>query len=431
MSFWRNLLAGIGAGTSGVRVAPRAAAVSGDYIMITTPQQIEEALRHGNMSSSGQAITDRTAMGQATVFGCTRLITGAIGNMPTDVKRRIDDRTRENATDHPLWELFHRRPNRWQKPAQFKRMMQAHVLLRGNAYALKTRGVGGRVTALTPLHPDRVKVRQREDMTLEFLFTRKDGGKVVFQQDEILHLCGLTLDGFTGVSVLKYAREAIGLSLSMEQHGSAVFRNGANVSGALHFPAGKSIESEEKHARLKAEFDEFRNGGARNGGVILLEDGLEYKQMAMNSEDAQWLEARKFSRTDIAMFFGVPPHMLGDTEKSTSWGTGIEAQSQAFVTYTIEDHLTMWEEALTADCLDPVRDRDVYVRFNRNALVRGDMKARWDAYTRGLQWGVYNPDDVLAMEDMNPRQDGRGGDYYDPPNTAGGTGERNDDSQTA
>lgn len=430
MSFWRNLVAGFG-GRTAAPPSPRASVVSGQHVMITTSQELEEALRSGNLSSSGKAVTEASAMRVAAVFGCVRLIAGAVGNIPTDVKRRLDDRTREDASDHSLWELFHRRPNRWQKPAQFKRMMQAHVLLRGNAYALKTRGVGGHVTALTPLHPDRVKVRQRDDMMLEFLYTRKNGRKVVFQQDEVLHLCGLSLDGITGVSALRFARETIGLSLSMEEHGSAVFRNGANVSGALQFPAGKKIETDEQHARLKAEFDDFRNGGARDGGVILLEDGLEYRQMAMNSEDAQWIEARKFTRGDIAMFFGVPPHMIGDTEKSTSWGTGIEAQSQAFVTYTLEDHLTMWEQALVADCLDPVRDRNIYVRFNRNALVRGDLKARWEAYTRALQWGVFNPDDVLAMEDMNPRQDGRGGEYYDPPNTAGGTGERNDDPQTA
>lgn len=427
---WLRLMLGMSDGSQASR-APIRAAVSGEHILIPDPRQLEEAIRKGTDGSfTGQTVTDQTAMRVAAVFACVRLISGAVANMPVDIKRRIDDRTRASATDHSLWEVFHRRPNRWQKPAQFKRMMQAHVLLRGNAYALKVRGINGRVIGLIPLHPGRVKVRQREDMVLEYLFTRVDGGRVVFEQDEVLHLSGLSLDGVTGLSVIGYARETIGLSIAMEKHGGAVFRNGANVSGALMMPSGKTL-SEEQAAKLKSEFDEFRNGGSREGKVVVLEDGLEYQQLALNAEDAQWLEARRFSRGDIAMFFGVPPHMIGDTDKSTSWGSGIEAQGQGFVTYTLEDHLTMWEEALNADCLDEVRDRDVYVRFNRNALVRGDLKARWEAYTKALQWGVYSPDDVLAKEDENPRPDGGGGVYYDPPNTVGGQGDGNDPAQTA
>lgn len=405
--------------------APRAS-VPG-MTMIVTPDQLDEALRKGSVSNSGQSVTEQSAMRVAAVFACVRLISGAVGNLPVQVKRRIDQRTRADADDHNLWTVFHRRPNRWQKPAQFKRMMQAHVLLRGNAYALKTRGVGNKVIALTPLNPTRMEVRQREDLALEYLYTRKDGRRVLFAQDEILHLAGLSLDGITGLSVIAYARESIGLAMAMEGHGSSMFRNGANTTGALKLPAGRVL-NEEQAAKLREDFEDFRTGGSREGGVIVLEDGLEYQQMGMTSEDAQWLEARKFSRSDIAMFFGVPPHMIGDTEKSTSWGTGIEAQAQGFVTYTLEDHLTMWEEAVNADCLDLVRDRDIYVRFNRNALVRGDLKTRWEAYVRGLQWGVYSPDQVLAMEDENPRADGRGGQYYDPPNTAGGAGGANVDS---
>lgn len=429
MSWWNSLF-GPSPRSEPVR-APIRSAVSGEYTLITDSGQLEEAIRKGGgQSFSGQSVTDQTAMRVAAVFACVRLISGAVANMPVDIKRRVDDRTRTSATDHSLWEVFHRRPNQWQKPAQFKRMMQAHVLLRGNAYAFKVRGLGGRVIGLIPMHPGRVKVAQRDDQKLEYLFTRKDGARVLYQQDEILHLSGLSLDGITGLSVIGYARETIGLSIAMEQHGGAVFRNGANVSGALKLPEGKTL-SEEQAAKLKGEFDEFRNGGSREGKVVVLEDGLNYQQLALNAEDAQWLEARRFSRGDIAMFFGVPPHMIGDTDKSTSWGSGIEAQGQGFVTYTLEDHLTMWEEAIGADCLDIDRDRDIYVRFNRNALVRGDLKARWEAYTKGLQWGVYSPDDVLAKEDENPRPDGGGGVYYDPPNTAGGQGDGNDPAQTA
>jgi HK97 family phage portal protein len=170
---------------------------------------------------------------------------------------------------------------------------------------------------------------------------------------------------------------------------------------------------------LRASLDSYRSGGDSEGKALILEEGMSASSISMTAEDAQWIESRKFSRSDIAMFFGVPPHMIGDTEKSTSWGTGIEQQSIGFVTYTLEDHLTTWEESINRDLI-PEFEPDMYARFNRAALVRGDIKTRWEAYVKALQWGVMSSDEVRALEDLNPRQDGKGGEYYDPPNTAGG-----------
>ena len=158
---------------------------------------------------------------------------------------------------------------------------------------------------------------------------------------------------------------------------------------------------------------------------------MDVAQMSMKATDAQWIESRKFSRGDIAMFFGVPPHMIGDTDKASSWGTGVEHQSIGFVTYTLEDHLTTWEETANRDLISE-DEPDVYVRFNRKALVRGDIKTRTEHYTRMMQWGVYSPNEVRKFEDSNPRE---GGDvYYDPPNMAGskesGEGESDDDPKS-
>jgi len=393
---------------------PRAAYQSPDGgVIIRTAQELEAALTAGAESASGTRVTPETAMRVAAVYACVRIISGAVANLPIDIKRRVDDRTREDASDLAIWTTLRRRPNKWQKPAQFKRMMQAHVLLRGNAYAAKVKNFRGEVLALIPLHPDRVEVKQLDDLSLEYLYTRKDGGRVRYKQDEMLHLMGLTLDGIKGVSPIAYARESIGLSMAMERQGAAVFRNGARVSGMLSHPSKLGKETVET---LRASLQEFREGGALEGKDLVLEEGMKYERMAMTQEDAQWIESRKFSRSDIAMFFGVPPHMIGDTEKSTSWGSGIEQQSQGFVTYTLEDHLTMWEEAVTADLnTDPL----VYARFKREALVRGDLKARWEAHVKSMQWGVRSPNEIRTMEDENPRE---GGDvYYDPPNAAGGS----------
>ena len=412
MAFWANWLGG----AKPPAASPRAAFQdAGGGIVITTTQQLEEALRSGSLTASGATVTPNSAMRVAAVYACVRIISGAVATLPLHIKRRVDERTREDASDTPIWTVLRRKPNRWQTPSQFRRMLQAHLLLRGNAYAMIVRS-REQVLELIPLHPDRVEVRQGDDLALEYIYTRQDGRRIRLRQDEVFHLVGLTLDGVHGVSAISYARETIGLSLAMEDHGATTFRNGARVSGVLKHPNKLGPEAV---ARLKAGLEEFRAGGEQEGKNLILEEGMDYSRIAMTAEDAQWIESRKFSRTDIAMFFGVPPHMIGDTEKSTSWGTGIEQQSIGFVAYTLEDHLTMWEEAINRDLIGPEGKNDdrLYARFNRAALVKGDIKARWEAYVKGLQWGVYSPNEIRALEDQNPRD---GGDiFYPPPNTAG------------
>lgn len=395
---------------------PRAATQSKDGgRQVNSPDELAEVIRQQSTSSAaGMSVNANTAMRVAAVYACVRLISGAVANLPIEIKERIDDDTRVNRTDLSLWNVMRRKPNSWQTPSQFKRMMQAHVLLRGNAYAQIVQS-RGRVIALLPLDPDRMKVTQSDDSTLSYTYRRRDGGSVKLKQSEVFHLVGLTLDGVTGVSAITYARETIGLSMAQEKHGSTTFRNAARPSIVLSHPGKLGQEGQEF---LRASLDEYRQGGASEGKSLILEEGMTTSQISMTAEDAQWIESRKFSRTDIAMFFGVPPHMIGDTEKSTSWGSGIEQQSIGFVTYTLEDHLTTWEETTNRDL---ILEPSVYARFNRRALVRGDIKTRTDHYVKMLQWGVYNPNEVRAREDENPRPDGDV--YYDPPNTAGQAGD--------
>lgn len=418
MAFWNRRKAEV-AKVEPVIAAPRAAMQSaGGGITISTPQQLEQALRGGD-SASGVAVTPESAMRVAAVYASVRIIAGAVATLPLDVKRRVDDHTREDASDHPLWTILRKRPNRWQTPSAFRRMQQTHVLMRGNAYALKVRSLG-RLSELIPLHPDRVKVEQMDDLSLSYTYTRRDGRQIVLPQSEVMHLLCLTLDGIRGVTPLTYAREAIGSSLAMESHGANVFRNGARVSTVLVHP--HTIGKEGLEA-LRASMDAYRAGGESEGKALILEEGMTVQPLAMTAEDSQWIEARKFSRNDIAMFFGVPPSMIGDnTGSDSNWGTGLEQKSRGFVAYTLEDHLTMWEETVFRD-LVAVSDADIYARFNRSALVRGDIKTRWEAHTRALQWGVASPNEIRELEDMNPRP---GGDvFYPPPNMsspAGGAG---------
>jgi len=386
---------------------PRAALDGG--VIIRTPHELEAAIRN----SADGVISPDTAMRVAAVYACVRIISGAVATLPLHLKRRVDERIRSEADDLALWSVLKRKPNRWQTPSAFRRMQQAHVLLRGNAFGKIVRALNGDVIEILPIHPDRVVIEQNDDMSLTYVYTRKDGRQFAFKQSEVMHLPGMTLDGVRGLPVISFARETIGGAMAMEEHGSAMFRNGARVSGVLRHPGALSPTA---HQNLKSSLDEYAAGGSRESKVMVLEEGMEFQQIALTAEDAQWIESRKFSRSDIAMFFGVPPHMIGDTEKSTSWGSGIEQQSAGFVAYTLEDHLTTWEETIN---LNLVQDPKVYARFERSALVRGDIEARWKAYVSGMQWGVWSPNEVRALEDQNPRD---GGDiYYPPPNTAGVT----------
>ncbi len=387
---------------------PRAVVQSGDGgRSIRTAAELDEYLREGGgLSESGASVTPRSAMQVAAVFGCVRIITGAVSTMSLGLKRRVDARTREDASDHPMWRVLRKKPNRWMTASAFRRMLTAHVLLRGNAYAMIVRS-GRKVLELIPMHPDRVSVAQGDDLGLVYTYTRKDGRQVTLPQEDVFHLIGMTLDGVTGISVIEYARESIGLALTAELHGNKVFANGTHLGGVLKHP--KSLGAEAL-AHLRASLESYR--GAENAAKnLILEEGMDYAPLGMTAEDAQYIETRKFTRSDIAMFFGVPPHMIGDTEKSTSWGSGIEQQSLGFVAYTLQDWLTAWEETIGRDLIP---EDDVYAKFNPASLLRGDINSRYAAYATARQWGWLSINDIRELEDLNPIPNGD--DYLQPMN---------------
>jgi HK97 family phage portal protein len=373
---------------------------SGDAgVILDSADKIAQYLRDGGSTTSGANVNSNTAMRVAAVFRCVSLISGAVATMPLQLKRRTNTNTTQSASGEPEASLFTRRPNRWMTASAFKRMMTAHVLLRGNAYALKVFNTAGRVRSLIPIHPDRVLVKQRADLSLEYEYTRPAGGKIDIPQSDMLHLIGLTLDGVNGVSVIQYAREAIGLSMQTEAHGATVFKNGATVGSVL---MSKKILGQEAADNLRDSMEKYR--GAENAHkTLVLEEDMDFKPLGMTAEDAQYIETRKFTRSEIAMFFGVPPHMIGDTEKATSWGSGIEQQAQGFVAYTLEDWLTTWEETGDRDILQA---DDLFWRFNRAALIRGDIKTRYEAYAKGRTGGWLSVNDIRGWEDLNPIEDG-------------------------
>ena len=382
---------------------------------LVSEDQIRDFIR-GSNTTSGAIVTESSAMRVAAAWRCINIISGAIGTLPLDLIRRVDEKVREPAVGYPLRRILTVKPNPWQTPSEFRRMMQANLLLRGNAYARKVM-VGRNVVALIPLHPDRVQAEQLDSFAMQYKVRGSNGTTTTFAQKEILHLRGMSLDGVTGMSVLSNMRESLGLALQTEKAGARLFKNGMLTGGVIEHPGKLSPEAAKNlHESLDA-----RNAGADNAGKwILAEEGMTFRPVALSAEDAQWLGTRDYQRYDIAMFFGVPPHMIGATEKTTSWGSGIEAQGIGFVTYTLNDWIKTWEESIKRDLLPESDWEAIDARFNVNGLLRGDVKGRWGGYVQALQWGVYSPNEVRALEDQNPRD---GGDvYYDPPNTAGQIG---------
>lgn len=390
-------------------------AAIGQTINVTsaTDAEIRDFLRDGsNTSISGRSITENNAMKVAAAYRCTTIISGVVSWLPMDLIRRESENVRKPAVGHPLRRVLTVRPNAWQTPKEFKQLMQAHVMLRGNAVAVKVKAMG-EVIALIPIHPDRVLIEQETNLQMKYTVTAADGSLKVYRSADVLHLRGLSLDGYSGLSVLSHMRESLGIALDGEVAAATLMKNGAFVDTVLQTDNKLSAEAYE---RLKKSWRDRHTGVDNTGTTPILEEGLKAAKLSMSASDLQFIQSRDFQRYDIAMFFGVPPHMIGATEKTTSWGSGIEQQNIGFVTYTLNDWLVMWEQALKRDTIND-RDWDTLdVRFFTQALLKGDSKAQWAAFTAGRQWGVYSANDVRALLDMNPRTDAEGDVYAAPPN---------------
>jgi HK97 family phage portal protein len=344
----------------------------------------------GGPTRSGAVVGADTAMRQSTVFACVRVLAEDVATLPLHLYRRTANGGRERATDHPLYELMHLRPNGWQTAGEWREMMQGHLELRGNAYARVTR-YRGEVRELIPLHPDRMTVRQDRQWRVTY---RYDGREI--PAGEVLHLMGLSSDGVTGLSTITLQREAIGLAIATQDHGARLFGNGARPGGILEHP-GTMEEAAQK--RLKKSVEDATTG-ANQHRLLVLEEGMKWHQVGLTNEDAQFLETRKFQRSEIAGLFRVPPHMISDLERATF--TNIEHQAIQYVTHALMGRLRRWEQRLNVTLLTPAERREFYFEHDPNALLRGDVKSRFDAYNVAVQGGWMNRNEVRVRENMNP-----------------------------
>lgn len=367
-----------------------------------------------SVSLSGQRIDADTALKISTVYACVGLVSETVAALPLVIYRWIENNEgRERARNNPLYDLLRWQANVTQTAMEFKEAMTAHAMLRGSGYAEIVPGARGFADQLVPIHPDRVTKERLTNGRFRYQVRNdNNGGSRPFNQDDIFEVGGLSLDGgLTTVSVIKHAKESMGLALSTEAYGSRFFRNDSRPGGVLE-TAGR-IKDDKALMRLKSSWEAAHAGGNQHR-VAILEDGITWKQMSIAPEEAQFLQTRTFQAEDICRWFRVPPHMVGLTDKTTSWGSGIEQMGIGFLTYTLQPWLTRWSQSIRRDLI--IADKTYFADFITEALLRGDIATRYDAYSIARQWGWMSVDDVRARENMNPLPNGSGKIYLTPMN---------------
>lgn len=363
---------------------------------------VAEFLRGGGASSqSGVEVTTAEALKNPTVFRCIDLLCSSIATLALNVHREDERGYLHPAKDHPVHRLLRHRPNEWQTPFEFKALMQFRVLTEDNgAIAMIVRS-GNRPVALLPLHPSRVEVRQKPDFSVEYIYQRENGGRVVLRQNEVLHLRGLSRCGVKGISRIKLAAEAIGIAVSAERAVANMFRNGTFATGALKIPKELSPEAFD---RLAGQWRERYSGTGNAGTVPILEDGADYVPLAINARDAQSSEARKFQVEEILRTFGVPRSLA--MVDDTTWGSGVEQLSKGFVDFTLKPWFQVWEEAIDISLLDG--DGDLCAKFNYAPMLGGTSKDQADTNAKALGgnngWKTVN--EVRAENNLPPHPDG-------------------------
>ena len=371
---------------------------SANFYSINDPALLE-FLRDGLDSASGATVNTETALRNPAMFRAVSLISYAIGMLPLRV---IDEETKEKAA-HPLFRLLHREPNNWQTAFDFRSLMQLRALVKGNAYALIIRSRQIRtgrdeIIRLVPLNPDWVTPVQNDDWSVSYRYQPPKGGARTLKPEEVFHLRGLSLDGLNGMSLVKQARDAIGLALSAELAAGRLFKNGSFIGGALTHPGKLSDPAFE---RLKASLAE-KEGAANAGKNLILEEGMEYSAIAQNAKDAQLTELRKMQVEEIARVTGVPRPLLMVDE--TSWGSGIQALGQFFVQYALGPWFEAWQQAAERSLLVGDEKDRFSVKFNPGALLRGSTKDQGDFFAKALgaggQPGWMSPNEVRRLNDM-------------------------------
>ena len=363
-------------------------------------------------TAAGKTVNERSAMQLTAVYACVRILAEGIAGLPLHLYKCGKNGSREKAVDHPLYFLLHDEPNPEMTSFVFRETLMTHLLLYGNCYCQIIRDGRGQVTALYPLMPNQMSVDRDEKGQLYYTYLRggeeadtMKKGTVYLLPEDVLHIPALGFDGLVGYSPIAMAKNSIGMGLACEEYGAKFFANGAAPSGVLEHPGTiKDI------TRLRESWNAIYGGSKNAGKVAILEEGMHYSPISISPNEAQFLETRKFQVDEIARIFHVPPHMIGDLERSTF--SNIKQQSLEFVKYTLNPWVCRWEQALTKSLLSPKEKREYCIKFNVDGLLRGDYQSRMNSYAVGRQNGWMSANDIRELENMDKISEEQGGDLY-------------------
>lgn len=363
-------------------------------------------------STAGKPVNERSAMQMTAVYACVRILSESIAGLPLHLYRYTDSGGKEKAVDNPLYFLLHDEPNPEMTSFVFRETLMTHLLLWGNAYSQIIRNGKGEVIALYPLMPNRMTVDRDNKGRLYYQYWRgKDEAKlsrdniVILQPSDVLHIPGLGFDGLVGYSPIAMAKNAVGMAIACEEYGAKFFANGATPGGILEHPG-----IVKDPAKVRESWNAVYQGSSNAQRIAVLEEGMKYTPIGISPEQAQFLETRKFQINEIARIFRVPPHMVGDLEKSSF--SNIEQQSLEFVKYTLEPWLVRWEQAMVRSLLSKTEKEQYFIKFNVDGLLRGDYESRMNGYATARQNGWMSANDIRQLENLDRISKKEGGDLY-------------------
>lgn len=347
-----------------------------------------------------------TALGFSAVFACNKVLSETLASCPILLYEKDDKGNRQQVTDTPEYGVLHYAPNAEMTPGQFKEFGMTNINLGGNFIAQKVFNLHGELLELRPISWERVRIDIDKGTGRLLYFI--DGKQEPKTRDEILHIPGLTQDGYIGITPLSYAALTVDIGLSQDKFERNFYHNRASTSGIFQYP---NELGEEAFQRLKKDIKKNYTGLSNAGVPMILEGGGQFKEITMKLTDAQFLESKRFRIEDVCRIFRVPLHLVQDLTRSTN--NNIEHQSLEFIVYTMLPWFKRWEENLNLQLLSKdSKKRNRYFEFNISGLLRGDIKSRYEAYAQGRQWGWLSVNDIRRLENMNPVE---GGDIYMQP----------------
>ena len=355
-----------------------------------------DALTGGSSTASGKSVTPEKSLRVSAVYSCVRILSETIAALPLNLYERTDENgDRRIARNTSLNRCLHMMPNSEMTAMDFRMYQMVSLLLRGTSFSEVYRARSGEIGEIIPLNPDYILV-DRSKKTGNLVFEDHSKGQRIIPNHRMWRIAGISLNGITGLSPIACAREGIGMSLSLEEHGARMFSNGAKPGGILEHPA-KLSETAQK--MLLDSWNSAYQGVGNSNKVAVLQEGMKWHQLGLSAEDSQFLESRKYQRTEIAAIYGVPLHMIGDLDKATF--SNIEHQSIMLVVYTLLPWLKRIEQSIYRDLLVQSERNRFFAEHRVDGLLRGDSKSRSEFYKSLFSVGAMSINDIRRLENEN------------------------------